>query len=371
MLILLYLILAFWLVALGRTILNLLLTPRLGLEVPVRFPRVSVIIPARDEERTIERTVRAFLAQTYPELEIIVVNDRSVDRTGEILAGVGGITVVDNEEPPAGWLGKPWALHQGSRRATGELLLFVDADVIYAPDAITAAVARKETSGVALLALFPRLETHGFWEHVVMPNLTVFAFTFIPLWLVNRTRIRLLAIGGGPGNLVGREDYDAVNGHESLKDAVVDDIALARLMRRNGWRTEAVRAERHVTVRMYHGLGEIVRGFTKNGFAVFGYDYFVAALFLAMAFVFHLLPFALALTGNALALATVALIALTRLILYAAFGYRLDNAVLGHPLMIGIWCWIVLRSIWFTGIRRQLHWRGRTYDAARTKFGAD
>ena len=369
MLFLSYAILAFWLLALGRTILNLLLTPRLVPREPRYFPRVSVIIPARDEERTIERTVRAFLAQTYPELEIIVVNDRSVDRTGEILAAVGGIVVVENEEPPAGWLGKPWALHQGSRHATGELLLFVDADVIYAADAIMAAVAQKEASDVALLSLFPHLEMQGFWEHVVMPNLAVFAFTFLPLWLVNRTRIPLLAIGGGPGNLVRREDYDAVNGHESLKDAVVDDVALARLMRRSARRTEAVRAEKRVSVRMYHGLGEIVRGFTKNAFAVFGYNYFVAALFLALALVFHLLPFALALTGNVIAIVTVALIALTRVILFAAIGYRLDNAVFGHPLMIAAWCWILVRSIWITGVRRQLHWRGRTYDAGNTKFG--
>ena len=376
-----YAILAFWLLALGRTILNLLLTPRLDPREPQRFPRVSVIIPARDEERTIERTVRAFLAQTYRELEIIVVNDRSVDRTGEILAEIdfpanrqpptANLIIVDNEEPPAGWLGKPWALHQGSRRATGELLLFVDADVIYAPDAVSAAVARIQTSGVALVSLFPRLEMRGFWEHIVMPNLAVFAFSFLPLWLVNRTRIPLLAIGGGPGNLVHREDYEAVGGHESLKDAVVDDVALARLMRRSGRRTEAVRAEQRVSVRMYHGLGEIVRGFTKNAFAVFGYNYFVAAIFLSLALVFHLLPFALALTGNVLAIATVALIALTRLVLFAVIGYRLDNAILGHPLMIGTWCWIVLRSMWITGVRRQLHWRGRTYDAGNTRFGAD
>ncbi len=330
-----------------------------------------MIIPARDEERTIERTVRAFLAQTYPDLEIIVVNDRSVDRTGEILAQFQKIAVVDNEEPPPGWLGKPWALHQGSRRATGELLLFVDADVLYEPDAIASAVAQMETSGVSLVSLFPHLEMHGFWEHIVMPNLAVFAFTFLPLWLVNRTRIPLLAVGGGPGNLVRREDYDAVGGHESLRNAVVDDVALARLMRRSGRRTEAVRAERHVRVRMYHGLGEIVRGFTKNAFAVFSYNYLVAVLFLGLAVVFHLLPFALAVTGNAVAIVTVAIIALTRAVLFAALGYRFDNALLGHPLMIGTWCWILLRSVWITGVRRQLHWRGRTYDAGRTKFGAD
>ena len=363
--------------------------------MPRRFPRVSVIIPARDEERTIERTVRAFLTQTYPELEIVVVNDRSVDRTGEILdeisrqsavgsrqeLGGGGspancqlptanFIIVQNEEPPAGWLGKPWALHEGSRRATGELLLFVDADVIYEPDAIAAAVAHLETCDAALLSLFPRLEMRGFWEHIVMPNLAVFVFSFLPLWLANRSRTPILAVGGGPGNLVRREDYEAVGGHESLKNAVVDDVALARLMRRGHRRTEAVRAERQVHVRMYHGLGEIVRGFTKNAFAVVGYSYFAAVLFFCLAIVFHLLPFALAFTGNGLAIATVALIVVTRVVLFSAIGYRLDNAVFGHPLMIATWCWILIRSVWFTGIRKQLHWRGRTYDAGRTKFGS-
>jgi hypothetical protein len=145
----------------------------------------------------------------------------------------------------------------------------------------------------------------------------------------------------------------------------VDDVALARLMRRGRRRTEAVRAEHNVSVRMYHGLGEIIRGFTKNAFAVVGYNYFYAALFFSLAIVFHLLPFALALTGNLLAIAAVALIVLTRVVLFTAIGYRLDNAIFGHPLMIGTWCWILVRSVWFTGIRRQLHWRGRTYDTGR------
>lgn len=356
--------------ALVTTLLNLLTVPRLRPGRPGRFPRVSVIVPARDEERAIERTVRALLAQTYPELELIVVNDRSVDRTGEILARFPGLVVVDNEEPPPGWLGKPWALHQGSLRATGELLLFVDADVIYEPELVTAAVAHLEHCDAALLSLFPHFETHGFWEPVVMPNLTVFAFTFLPLWLANRTRIEHLAVGGGPGNLVRRDAYEAAGGHEALKGAVVDDVGLARLLRREGHRTEFVRAERHVGVRMYHGLREIVDGFTKNSFAVFDYNYPVAIVTIPLAGVIHLMPFAMALTGNAIALVTVGLITLTRLVLFRAMGYRLLNALLGHPLMIGVWCLILVRSIWLTGIRRRVHWRGRTYDAGGTRFGA-
>ncbi|HUR82341.1 MAG TPA: glycosyltransferase family 2 protein [Thermoanaerobaculia bacterium] len=353
------------------TLINLLGVPRLRQREPGRFPRVSVIIPARDEERAIERTVRALLAQTYPELEIIVVNDRSVDRTGGILAQFPRITVIDNTEPPEGWLGKPWALHQGSLRATGELLLFMDADVVYEPDAISQAIAHFEQRGdLALLMLFPDLEAHGFWEHVSMPNLTMFAFTLAPLWLSNRTRIVHFAVGAGTGNLVRADLYRAAGGHEALRGAVIDDVGLARLMRSEGHRTEVVRAEKQVGVRMYHGLREVIDGFTKNSFAVVGYSYVLAAATLVLAALVHLLPFVLALTGEPRALATVGLIALTRVILFGSFGYRLDNALFAHPLMIGVWCWIMIRSMWLTGVRRRLQWRGRTYDAGNTKFGA-
>jgi chlorobactene glucosyltransferase len=367
-------ILVTWIVSLAGTILNLLLVPWLKPRLPRRTPLVSVIVPARDEERAIERTVRALLAQTYPALEVIVVNDRSTDETESLLNRVAAedarLGVIHGEDPPEGWLGKPWALQQGQLRARGELLLFVDADVIYEPDAIAAAVTAMDDRDVAMLSLMPHIAMRGFWEHVVMPNLGVFAFTFLPLWIGNRTRIPWLAVGGGPGNLVLREPYRAVGGHEALKDAVVDDVALARLFRRSGHRTEIVIANELVSVRMYHGLSEIVAGFTKNAFAVFDRSYVAGVFFLASAVVFHLLPYVLALWGHPLAIASVVLITLRRLVLFVSLRYRIDNALFGHPLMIGTWCFILLRSMWLTGIRRQLHWRGRMYDASRTRFGA-
>ena len=343
---------------------------------PRAFPLVSVIVPARDEERMIESAVRGMLAQTYPALEVIVVDDRSTDATGAILERLARederLVVLSGSEPPPGWLGKPAALHQGSLRARGELLLFVDADVLYAPDAILAAVAHFEERGAPMITLLPDFEMHGFWEHVAMPNLAVFAFTVVPLWLVNRSRIPFLGIGGGTGNLVRRDDYVTAGGHEALKAAVVDDVGLGRLFRRNGFRTEVVLAHELVSVRMYHGLGEIVRGFTKNMFAVLNRNYLTAFLFLILGGFFHLVPYALALCGDWIAIATVLIIGLTRSILFLALRcFRLDNALLGHPLMTGVWGWILLRSLWLTGVRRRLEWRGRRYDASRTRFGAD
>jgi chlorobactene glucosyltransferase len=348
--------------------------PRLRVRTPASSPLVSVIIPARNEEQSIERTVRAFLAQTYRNLEIIAVDDRSTDTTGAILDSISDPRLVvlhGDDDPPPGWLGKPWALHRGALEAHGEVLLFVDADVFYAPEAVAAAVAELEESGVPMLALFPRVEMHGFWEHVAMPNLSVMAFQVMPLTLSNRTASPLLPIGAGTGNLVRRADYHAAGGHEALKDAVVDDVGLSRLLRRSGRRTVAVRADDFVSVRMYRGLREIVDGFTKNGFTTFGRSYAVVLAVIPGTILFQVLPFVLMFTGNPLFIGAAALITLSRVILFASLGYRLDNAVFGTVPMSLLWLYIIVRSAWITGIRGQLHWRGRTYDASRTRFGAD
>jgi chlorobactene glucosyltransferase len=340
----------------------------------LRTPLVSVIVPARNEARVIEQTMRAWLAQTYAPFELIVVNDRSSDGTGAILHAVDDprLVVVDGEEPPPGWLGKPWALHEGSLRARGELLLFVDADVIYAPEALQALVAYQQRTEARVVALLPHFEMHGFWENAAMPQLALTVLTFLPLWLSNRTRIGMLAIGGGPGNLVARADYDAVGGHETLRDSVIDDVALARLVRRKlRHRTEAIRADDLVSLRMYHGLREIVDGFTKNFFFAFGRSYLAGVLALVAGFVFHVLPYVLALRGDPYAIATVVLITLTRLVLFGSLRFSLLAAVFLHPVMLAVWSYITVRSMWYTGVRRRLQWRGRTYDAAESRFGAD
>jgi hypothetical protein len=193
----------------------------------------------------------------------------------------------------------------------------------------------------------------------------------LPSWLSNRTRVAALAVGAGTGNLVRRDAYERCGGHAALKDAVVDDVGLARLLRRNGEVTEAVRADALVSVRMYHGGGEILRGFTKNAFAVINRSYLAAVPFLVFNFVIGLLPYVLALTGDRFAIATVVLISVVRVIIFAALRYPIFYAIFGHPLMAAFWLVIFARSIWKTGVRRELEWRGRKYDASETRFGAD
>ncbi len=249
--------------------LNFAFTPRLSRQRlrPVRAPRVSIVIPARDEERDIERTVRSHLTQDYSDFEVIVVEDRSSDRTGKILAALARedarLTVVAGSEPPAGWLGKPHALDLGARAATGDLLLFADADVVYEPRTLREAVALLEERRLDFLAFLPRMEAEGFWESVLMPYVLGAYFGGIG-FLANVDRPRWVAAGGGAGNVIRRSAYEALGGHAALKDSVIDDVHLALKAKRAGLRARAVRAEDRVSVRMYHGLAGVVNGFTKN-----------------------------------------------------------------------------------------------------------
>ncbi len=366
-------VLALWLLAFGRTLLNLRLIPRLSrAATPLREPLVSIVVPARNEARVIERTVRAFLAQDYRNFEVIVVDDRSTDQTGEMLRAIDDprLTVVSGEESPPGWLGKPWALEQGSARARGEMLLFVDADVIYAPTAVRAAVAELEKSGAAMIALLPHFELGGIAEQIAMPMLAFTGFAAVPTWYFNRSRAAFLAMGGGSGNLIRRDIFQAVGGFRSLKDAVVDDIALARLVRHQGDSTRAVRADDLISVRMYHSAREIIGGFSKNIFFVVGRSYVLGVVMLVLLVVCHLLPYALAFMGDWTSIATVVVITMIRLVLFRSLRYSLINALLFHPFMVVFWSYLFLHSMWFTGVRKELRWRGRIYDAAQTRFGA-
>lgn len=344
-------------------------------------PSVSTVIPARNEERDIEKAVRSHLSQNYSDLEVIVVDDRSTDATGAILGRLAAehprLKVVSGAEPPAGWLGKPHALFQGARTATGELLLFADADVRYSPSAVREAVALLEARGLDLVALFPRLEMRGFWENVLLAYLPV-SYFFGPAFLLNSDRQRRFAVGAGAGMLVRATAYRAAGGHEALRDSVIDDLRLASRVRRAGGRCRMALADRVLSLRMYRGLREIVDGFTKNMAYVFqGPAGPFLLLSTAFSFVAWSLPALVLLVkasgapvpGGNVAWAALAL----GLILIARIGVALflDYALwpaFTHPFMAVVWVGILVRSLAWRFLRRQMRWRGRTYPAATARF---
>jgi chlorobactene glucosyltransferase len=358
-----------WLYALANTILNLLFERRLRSSDRVHGPLVSVIIPARNEERSIGTTVAAMLAQTYLDLEVIVIDDQSADRTPEILASFDDprLTIISGETTPPGWLGKPWALEQGSRRARGELLLFVDADIHYQPHAVAAMVDDLEASGAAMLAVLPYIEMRTFGEQVAMMMLPFIVYAGLPLWLAERWNAVGLALGGGVGNFVRRADYDAIGGHRALHNAVIDDVGLARQFRANGRRTTTAIANDLISVRVYHGLREVIAGFEKNMFAILGNVPNALGMAVLMIAV-HVAPFVLALAGRPISLGIVAICTVIRLMIAVRGRYSIANAVFLHLPMIVVWLYILMQSTWMTVRRREIHWRGRR-SAQWSRFG--
>jgi chlorobactene glucosyltransferase len=364
--------------------INLAAFPRLSRaaneRTPGAFPRVSVVIPARNEEKDVERTVRSHLAQNYPDVQVIAVDDCSVDRTLEILRSLARedprLTVISGSGPPAGWLGKPHALHVGARAADGELLLFADADVRYDPRAIRDAVVVMEDRGLDLLAFFPRFENRGFWENVLLPFLAVTVFLGFG-FLVRFQRVPL-AMGAGAGNLVRRRAYEALGGHAAIRQAVVDDVRLAAVAKRGGFRVAAFRAEDRVAVRMYRGFRQVWDGFTKNlawvftgpsGVVLFALTVLLLAVAMAPAAVLLAAMVGAPVPAVDIRLAVTLFVSsiLVRAILARALQAPLWPATT-HPIMAAVWAGLLGRSLFHRFVRKRLTWRGREYDARRARF---
>jgi chlorobactene glucosyltransferase len=236
------------------------------------FPMLSVIVPARNEERNIEACVRSLARQRGVTLEIIVVDDRSTDATRAILERLAAefpqLRVVDGMELPDGWVGKPWACAQGALQARAPWLVFTDADSIHAPTAAASTLAYVRAKGVDALTLATGQIMDSLAERVFLPGiLGTIVFACGPITAINDPAKPRQALANGQFILVSRVAYDALGGHEALRAEMVEDLAFARLLKRDGrFRLLLAEGSRLVRVRMYHSLGEIWAGFTKNAY---------------------------------------------------------------------------------------------------------
>ena len=325
-----------------------------------------MIIPARNEARNIERCVRSILAATYPAIEVIVVDDRSTDGTGDLVERLG-VRLVRGTELPPGWFGKQWALVQGYRVARGELLLFADADTKHEPELIARAVAALTTERVDLFSLVPRQEMVTFWERLIQPHVFLALQARVgDLRRVNRTRIEWDAIANGQFILVTRLSYEAVGTHQAVRNSVADDVMLAQTYVREGFDIFLAHAPTYMSTRMYGSLKEIVEGWSKN--------LALGAPLMAppVRWIRTLLPYlmwvpALVWVGPPLAwaafdwdfaaIATVASL-ITWIGIYAGERGPLQYALL-YPLGAVMVAFIMMRSAWRGS--RKVEWRGRLY----------
>lgn len=234
-------------------------------------PLVSVLLPARNEEKRILREcVDSLLVQDYENFEIIAVNDRSTDRTGEILREIAvkhaKLHVVEGAELPEGWLGKPFVLEQAFAKANGEWILTTDADIIFAPEALKTTVAYAEKNEFDVLTLIPFDICESFWEKVFLPTFCWFRMLAMPPSRVNNPR-RPETMGVGNFFLIRREYLEKIGGFEKVKSEVAEDLKLAALLKQNGANFRLDYAPDLIKTRMYSGFREIWEGFTKNLFA--------------------------------------------------------------------------------------------------------
>src|SRR3972149_634723 len=234
---------------------------------PSQAPLISVCIPARNEERNIRACVEAMLAQDYPDLEAIVLDDRSTDATPSFLAHTAPrdprLRPISGSDLPEGWAGKPHALYQASKAARGGWLCFVDADPFVTREALSACYAKAIETNADMFTIMTFQVTGTFWEKVVMPLvMTALSVGFSPR-KVNDPK-RKDAIANGQFIMIKRSVYDAICGHESVKDQIVEDKAISEQVKWNGYRLVVADGYAVARTRMYTSLPEMWEGWTKN-----------------------------------------------------------------------------------------------------------
>ncbi len=344
--------------------------PRPG-PLPHPVPLLSILVPARDEARRIGPCLASLSAQTWPNLEILVLNDESTDGTDAVVrehaARDPRVRLLPGKPLPEGWTGKCWAVHQLAQAARGGYLLFTDADTRHQPGAAAAAIGGMESRRAGLACLWPWQETGTLGERLTIPFVYLLLLGFRPHWMEPFLRNPILGAGNGQFLLARADAYRAAGGHEAVRHHLVEDIALARHMLARGHRVANFDGSEHVACRMYERFSEVWSGFTKNLRAAFD-DQLLA--FLGFGFVqfgfffgpFALLPVALAqrdFPAARWALAAIAAIYALRLFLAWRFRSTVAGALL-HPLgqllaiVIGLNSWFRLHT---TGVE----WKGRTY----------
>ncbi len=335
------------------------------------FPRVSVLIPARNEAANIEACVRSLLDQDYPDFEVIVLDDHSEDETRLILSRLARtsnrLRVLDGHPLPENWLGKHWACHQLAQAASGELLLFTDADTRHAPAMLRDSVSALLAERADLVTAFPCEEAVTWGEKLIIPVIGFGIFSFLPVTLARWLGWSGLSVTIGQFMLFRRAAFEAIGGYEAVRNHLVDDVMLGRRILQHGFTWRLMDGTRHVSCRMYRSFWQAVDGFTKNIFAFFDYRLslfviawaWMAVVFLAPAFVIaaRLLDFPFLPYPPSLAWAAVFESLLLWGLAYQRFRFPLYLVFL-YPLSFGLFVLIALRSLVFT-LLGQSTWKGR------------
>jgi glycosyltransferase involved in cell wall biosynthesis len=364
-----YFILGLSLVLLAVTASNVLWWPRLGGRAGARPLQVSVLIPARNEEQNLPACLDSVLKQGSEVREVLVYDDHSTDKTGEVIGSYAAadsrVRQIRAAPLPGGWCGKNFACARLAAEARGEWLLFLDADARLEKDAVARMLGEAERRELTLLSCWPGLRMFTFAERALMPMLNFVVFSLFPgaLSVLKGDGFRRdpkLGLAHGACLLFHRRSYEEFGGHGVVKDQIFEDTRLAQLWRQGGRAGACLDGQGVVGLRMYNSLGEIWRGFQKNFYPAFRRDASFWAFIALHALVFFYPFVAVLLSRSRAAVAAVAAVVAVRALLALRFGHPWASVVL-HPvgeavlLALGLSSWLRCK----TG--RGVEWKGREY----------
>lgn len=319
------------------------------------LPRVSVIVPARNEEQNLPPLLSSLTASSYKNLEIIVIDDQSTDRTFAVATGYGDLVrVIKGQQRPDGWGGKQWACQQGADAATGDLLLFTDADTVHATDGISSAVAFMQASNADMISAPPAHAGRATWE-----RLTGF-FQIMLMFAANAfgKQVPGRAYCIGQYIMIRKQTYIRLGGHGIVRSAIVEDVPMANAALKAGLIYEVYLARPLYEVRMYETLAEFIKGWRRNFRAGLRDSSLLASIEVTV------IIGALILGGTM----TPGIVETTAFIVAVTALYRLVRrfcdygplSLIGIPFSIGLFCWITALAVYDSLLKRDVLWKGRT-----------
>ncbi|MBN1882666.1 MAG: glycosyltransferase [Deltaproteobacteria bacterium] len=342
--------------------------------IPKDFlPTVSVIIPARNEARTIGACVKSILAQSFDKFEIIVVDDGSTDNTAQVVSDIAltepSVTLIRGRELPPHWFGKPYAQYEALKNAKGKYLLFLDADVILTRRALAMLLAAATQRGAGIVSMLPALSTDSFWENLVTPFIYFHLYLLFPAYAMNWPWEPLVAHAHNRCFLLEREMYKRIGGHSKASETIREAQVMAREVKAKGGKIGLLSGESLCRVRPYGPPPNLWDGLIRHHVSTASRSAMLSISFAAISFVLFVLPWLQlvsylmgdvhTLFGVMVPIANVLLGAVMYLTATGRYGLTLGRALL-VPLAALAWIVTIFRAIGKVSGTGTIQWKGRT-----------
>lgn len=337
-------------------------------------PLVSILIPARNEDKNIGRCLRSLTRQDYNNIEILVLDDNSDDATGRIVdewsKKDSRIKLLEGKPLLQGWKGKCYACHQLSRYAKGNYFVFTDADTLHSSYSVSSAIAALIINDLDALSVFPKQIMVTIHERMIVIFINLVIMALMPIPLIRKISNPILSIANGQFILFKRKIYDAIGGHESIKNDIVEDVAISRQVKRCGFKFAIFDGKESVYCRMYKGFREVVRGFSKFIFASMNYNVLEMTAVVSFIIILFLIPLLLFPVGlyivrwpliiNINLLIQISIIFIIRIVMTFRFKSRIMDIVL-HPLSMFYIMALSVNSVYQAKYGSGIYWKDRIY----------